>query len=102
MKLIDVKHDKRLVELGTCDMCFSLHHVDCPTLIFEDEHGQFEIEAYDFDYGRHIDYFDKIDNVIDFAAFIASRDDITRPKQYEFDTDWLAKLTREYYTYEES
>lgn len=73
LKLIDVKTDWHEVEFGTCELCFSTGFVDEPVFVFEDTEGnQFEVDGYWWSWGDYDEVY--IDNLVDFAAWIAQQD----------------------------
>lgn len=63
------------VEFGTCECCFSVGDLHVEYLVFEDtETGkQTEIETGEWDWGCY-DYIYEVDNIVDFAGFIAEKE----------------------------
>lgn len=73
LKLIDVEDHGEEVTFGTCDLCMSEGWADNPVFIFEKEDGtRFDVDGYVWDWGDYFELY--VDNVINFAAFVASKD----------------------------
>lgn len=107
LKLIDVRLDEDFhAEFGTCDLCMSTGYAAQPTYIFEDENGiRTEVEGYYWSWGDYDEI--NVNNVIDFAAWVAEQDFSDTLKEVElrwdtvaeyalFDWGWLGAIVQAY------
>ena len=107
LKLIDVRLDEDFhAKFGTCDLCMSTGYAAQPTYIFEDENGiRTEVEGYYWSWGDYDEI--NVNNVIDFAAWVAEQDFSDTLKEVEvrwdtynqhsiFDGGWLRAIVQAY------
>lgn len=94
LKLIDMKQsDPQAVQTGTCELCFGTTTATEPVFIFQEVETQkvHTVDGYYWNWGDYRQVW--VDNVIDFAAFVAA---------YDFDEEdcfnyyWLDGLVDEY------
>ncbi len=92
VKLIDVENFPEYTEVGSCELCMSTQWVEQPVFIFEKEDGtRVEVDGYDWQWGHYDQVY--IDNVVDFAAFVAKKD---FPEGTVLDHGWLYGLCQDY------
>lgn len=77
VKLMDIENSPKVVEFGTCDLCFSTGTVTEPVFVFEDSvTGETRrIEGYYWSWGNYFDVY--IDNVIDFANWVNQKENLS-------------------------
>lgn len=95
LKLIDVKDNPHEAETGTCELCFGTMYVTEPTFIFQrlDTRETEEVNGFYWNWEDYTEV-DDIDNVIDFASFINTKN---FEEKQELNFGWLDNLINEYH-----
>lgn len=93
LKLVDYKTKLTKVQTGTCELCYGTMTASQPLFVFQNESGvQVEVAGYYWDWGDYDEVY--LDNVIDFAAWVAIQD---FTDDTEFTYIWLDDLIDQYY-----
>lgn len=106
IKLLEVSLDPQQLQLGTCEVCFSVEFAQFPTFKFEiDESATEYVEMYAYHapysydevdlYHFGIEYSNGIDNAIDFADWL-NQHEFRELHEGETLEDYLYRLTYDY------